>query len=415
MGLGSPPGVSLARARERAQSARESVADGIDPIASKRVRRDTPTFGDLADAFIEDRKSTVRSDKSIARWKRAIGPAGYARNLRDLKVDQIQTEDVLPVLRSLWETHPASAGLLRGYIETVLNIAKVGGHRSGDYPAAWKGHLEHILPARQRLSRGHHAAMPFADIPAFFASLRANPSVAARALEFTILTAARTSETLKASWEEVDLASKVWTIPASRMKAAKEHRVPLSEPALDILSELGQSQGPVFPGRRDDMPLSSMAMDMVLRRMKVEVTVHGFRSSFRDWAGGNDLHPSRSRGGRSRSLYRQRCRARVSSRRCPREATSADGWQGRVLRERTSCISETLVVKQSAVRLKGWPGGPASRKLAADKDRMSAADPLRTLASLHPSGDFWLIVPVPSVRSHHDAPALPIGPDPTPS
>ncbi len=116
MGLGSPPGVSLARARERAQSARESVADGIDPIASKRVRRDTPTFGDLADAFIEDRKSTVRSDKSIARWKRAIGPAGYARNLRDLKVDQIQTEDVLPVLRSLWETHPASAGLLRGYI-----------------------------------------------------------------------------------------------------------------------------------------------------------------------------------------------------------------------------------------------------------------------------------------------------------
>lgn len=285
MGLGSPPSVSLARARERAQSARESVADGIDPIASKRVRQDTPTFGDLADAFIEDRKSTVRSDKSIARWKRAIGPAGYARNLRDLKVDQIQTEDVLPVLRSLWETHPASAGLLRGYIETVLNIAKVSGHRSGDNPAAWKGHLEHILPARQRLSRGHHAAMPFADVPAFLASLRANPSVAARALEFTILTAARTSEALNASWEEIDLAGKVWTIPARRMKAAKEHRVPLSEPVVDILSGLGQSKGPIFPGRRDDMPLSNMAMDMVLRRMKLEVTVHGFRSSFRDWAG----------------------------------------------------------------------------------------------------------------------------------
>lgn len=285
MGLGAPPSVSLARARERAQSIRESVADGIDPIASKRVRRDTPTFGDLADAFIEDRKATVRSDKSIARWKRAIGPGGYADDLRDLKVDRIQTEDVLPVLRSLWESHPSSAGLLRGYIETVLNIAKVSGYRSGDNPAAWRGHLEHILPARQRLSRGHHAAMPFADVPLFYARLGANSSVAARALEFTILTAARTSEALKASWEEIDLASKVWTIPASRMKSAKEHRVPLSKSVLDILSELGPCTGPIFPGRRDDTPMSNMAMDMVLRRMKVEVTVHGFRSSFRDWAG----------------------------------------------------------------------------------------------------------------------------------
>lgn len=167
----------------------------------------------------------------------------------------------------------------------MLNIAKVSGHRSGDSPAAWKGLLEPILPTRQRLSRGHHAAMPFADVPAFYASLGANPSVAARASEFTILTAARTSEALKASWEEIDLASKVWTMPASRMKAAEEHRVPLSEPVLYILSELDQSRGPIFPGRRDDMPFSNMAMDMVLRPMKVEVTVDGFRSSFRDWAG----------------------------------------------------------------------------------------------------------------------------------
>lgn len=285
MGLGAPPSVSLARARQRAQSIRESVADGIDPIASKRVRRDAPTFGDLADAFIEDRKATVRSDKSIARWKRAIGSGGYAHDLRELQVDRIQTEDVLTVLRPLWESHPSSAGLLRGYIETVLNIAKVSGHRSGDNPATWKGHLEHILPARQRLSRGHHAAMPFADVPLFYARLGANSSVAARALEFTILTAARTSEALKATWAEIDLARKIWTIPASRMKAAKEHRVPLSKPALDILSTLGPCAGPIFPGRRDDIPLSNMAMDMVLRRMKVAVTVHGFRSSFRDWAG----------------------------------------------------------------------------------------------------------------------------------
>ena len=219
MGLGAPPSVSLARARQRAQSIRESVADGIDPIASKRVRRHAPTFGDLAHAFIEDRTATVRSDKSIARWKRAIGSGGYAHDLRELQVDRIQTEDVLTVLRPLWESHPSSAGLLRGYIETVLNIAKVSGHRSGDNPATWKGHLEHILPARQRLSRGHHAAMPFADVPLFYARLG------------------------------------------------------------------GPCAGPIFPGRRDDIPLSNMAMDMVLRRMKVAVTVHGFRSSFRDWAG----------------------------------------------------------------------------------------------------------------------------------
>ena len=127
--------------------------------------------------------------------------------------------------------------------------------------------------------------MPFADVPLFYARLGANSSVAARALEFTILTAARTSEALKATWAEIDLARKIWTIPASRMKAAKEHRVPLSKPALDILSTLGPCAGPIFPGRRDDIPLSNMAMDMVLRRMKVAVTVHGFRSSFRDWAG----------------------------------------------------------------------------------------------------------------------------------
>ena len=285
MGLGAPPSVGLARARERAQAVRESLADGIDPVANRRARRDTPTFGALADTFIEDRKGTVRSDKSIARWKRAIGDGGYAHALRDLRVDRIQTDDVLAVLRSLWESHPSSAGVLRGYIETVLNIAKVSGHRSGDNPAAWTGHLEHILPARQRLSRGHHAAMPFADVSSFLVQLQDHTSTAARALEFTILTAARTSETLKADWEEIDLGKATWTIPAVRMKAGKEHRVPLSKPALAVLARLAARRGPVFPGRGMDKPLSNMAMDMILRRTGVEVTVHGFRSSFRDWAG----------------------------------------------------------------------------------------------------------------------------------
>ena len=285
MGLGAPPAVSLARAREKAQAARESVADGIDPIASRQTRRETPTFGELADVFVEDRKGSVRSDKSVARWKRAIGDGGYAHTLRALRVDRIQTDDVLVVLRPLWESRPSSAGLLRGYIETVLNIAKVSGHRTGDNPAAWTGHLEHILPARQRLSRGHHAAMPFAELPSFLRQLKDNSSTAARALEFTILTAARTSESLKANWAEIDLEKALWTIPAIRMKAGKEHRVPLSKSALDVLEQLPSRRGPVFPGMKDNKPLSNMAMDMILRRMGIEVTVHGFRSSFRDWAG----------------------------------------------------------------------------------------------------------------------------------
>ena len=285
MGLGAPPAVGLARAREKAQAARESVADGIDPIARRRTRLVTPTFGEMADAFIGDRKASVRSDKSIARWKRSIGEGGYADSLRASRVDRIQTDDVLGVLRPLWESHPSSAGLLRGYIESVLNIAKVSGHRSGDNPAAWAGHLEHILPARQRLSRGHHAAMDFAEVPAFLAQLKDNPSTAARALEFTILNAARTSETLKADWTEIDLEKALWTIPAIRMKAAKEHRVPLSKAALAILAQLPSRRGPVFPGMKFGKPLSNMAMDRILRRMGIEVTVHGFRSSFRDWAG----------------------------------------------------------------------------------------------------------------------------------
>lgn len=214
----------MARARERAQQARDVIADGGDPISNKRVKKATPTFGEAADAFIEDRKATVHSDKSIARWKRAIGKGGYADRLRGLRVDRIDTEDVLAVLRPLWESLPTSAGTLRGYIEAVLNVAKVSGHRTGDNPAAWTGHLALILPARQRLSRGHHAAMPFDQVPAHMAKLKSQAPLSARALEFTILTASRTGEALKARWDEFDLERAVWTIPASRMKAAKERR-----------------------------------------------------------------------------------------------------------------------------------------------------------------------------------------------
>lgn len=284
-GLGAPPAVGLARARDKAQQVREVLADGRDPVALRRADHAIPTFGEAADAFIKQRTASVRSEKSVARWERAIGKGGYADKLRTLRVDKVTTADVLAVLKTKWETHPSSAGLLRGYIESVLDVAKVSGHRSGDNPAVWAGHLEHLLPARKRLVRGHHASMPFDEVPAHVAALRTQDLMSARALEFTILTAARTSETLRARWSEFDLDQAVWTVPAERMKAGREHRVPLSKAVLQLLVDLGPGEGIVFPARGGEKPLSGMAMDMLMRRMNVDATVHGFRSSFRDWAG----------------------------------------------------------------------------------------------------------------------------------
>ena len=284
-GLGAPPAVGLARARDKAQAIRELLDAGDDPVSVRKTVREIPTFGEAADAFIKQRTPSVRSDKSVARWERCIGEGGYSQALRGIRVDQVTTDDVMVVLRLVWETKPASAAMMRGYIESVLDIAKVSGHRTGDNPARWSGHLEHLLPARQRLTRGHHAAMPFAEVPAYVHRLRAQPGLATRALEFTILTAARTSETLKARWDEFDLDQAVWTVPAVRMKAGKEHRVPLAEAVSALLRDLPISDDFVFPSRKVGQPLSGMAMEMVMRRMKVDATVHGFRSSFRDWAG----------------------------------------------------------------------------------------------------------------------------------
>ena len=285
LGLGSAAKVSLALARDLARAAREAVAEGRDPAASKQAPGSVPTFGQVADAFIEARTPAVRSDKSVARWKRCIGEDGYADGLRGLRVDKVGTADVLAVLRPLWQTRASTAGLLRGYIEAVLNMAKAAGYRSGENPAAWAGHLALILPTRGRLTRGHHAAMAYEDLPDFMARLHRQTTLAAAALELTILCGTRTSETLQATWDEFDFNRNVWTISASRMKAAREHRIPLSEPAVKLLSTLAPGTGFVFPGRKPGRPLSGMAMEMVLRRMKVAVTVHGFRSSFRDWAG----------------------------------------------------------------------------------------------------------------------------------
>jgi integrase len=289
MGLGSYPEIGLAEAREKALAARKLARSGVDPIAERQQDKRVPTFGDLAGEVVTEQGKSFRNAKHRAQWKMTLEI--YAAPLRPKAVDAITTEDVLGVLKPIWTEKAETASRLRGRIERVLNAAKAKGFRSGENPAAWRGHLENLLPKRQKLARGHHAAMPYPDVPAFVARLREREAVAALALEFAILTAARSGEVLGARWSEIDLAAKVWTVPPDRMKAAREHRVPLSKRALAILkrAEAAKTSNLVFPGQSAGRPLSVMAMDMVLRRMGASVTVHGFRSSFRDWAG-NETH-----------------------------------------------------------------------------------------------------------------------------
>jgi integrase len=294
MGLGGSD-VSLALARERAADARRVLTAGQNPIDAARlakVRR--PTFGQVADEFLAAKASEWRNSKHRAQWNMTLEK--YAGPLRARPVNEIDTAAVLEVLQPLWRSIPETASRLRGRIETVLDAARarglIGQHEAN--PARWRGHLDKLLPKRQKLTRGHHAAMPFADVPAFLAQLRQRESVAALALEFTILTAARTSEALAAKWTEINLARKLWTVPALRMKGAREHRVALSNRATAILETLAAAKTGeyVFPGHRLGKPLSSMAMEMILRRTKAHgVTVHGFRSSFRDWCGEASTFP----------------------------------------------------------------------------------------------------------------------------
>lgn len=285
IGLGSFPTVSLLTARERAHARRTLVSEGIDPRSARVTPKQVSTFGELADKLIEDWAGSVRSDKSVARWKRCLGPGGYADCLRARPVDQIDTDAVLEALEPVWVALPSSAGLLRGYIERVLDVARVRGLRSGINPAAWKGHLALLLRRPKGLTRGHHKAMDYRNIPEFMLKLRAVKASAAVALQVAILTGCRTSEVLNAEWSEIDFDAALWTIPAKRMKAGREHRVPLVPLVVRLLGRLEVSSPYIFSGRSHGRPLSNMAMQMVLRRMGQDVTVHGFRSSFRDWAG----------------------------------------------------------------------------------------------------------------------------------
>lgn len=292
MGLGSAASVPLGEARERAAHARQMIARGLNPIDERKRDRDIPTFGDLADDVRESLSARFRNEKHRAQWKSTL--LTYAAPLRTKPVDTITTDDVLTVLKPIWITKAETASRVRGRIEKVLDAAKAKGYRDGENPARWKGHLDHLLPSSTKLARGHHPAMDYAKVPAFIAKLRSRQSMAAMALEVCILTAARSGEILGMQWTEVDLDKKLWTVPANRMKAAREHRVPLSARALTIVKKLNEvRQGNfVFPGQKPDKPLSNMAMGMVLRRMKIAgATVHGFRSSFRDWAGNESTYP----------------------------------------------------------------------------------------------------------------------------
>lgn len=296
MGLGpaNKGGVSLAAAREAAATARDVLSKGGDPIeardAAKREPVPVPTFGEFADELVKTLGAQWRNPKHRAQWSMTLKT--YAKSLRGLPVNRIDTEAVLDVLRPLWEAKPETASRLRGRIERVLDAAKAKGHRSGENPARWRGHLDHLLPKRQKLTRGHHEALPYAKLPEFMGELRERDAVAALALEFLILTAARSGEVRGARWSEIDLEGKVWTVPAARMKAGREHRVPLSARAVEILetakaltTEAQPDKAYVFPGPVPTKPMSENAFGALLKRMKVEVTAHGFRSSFRDWAG----------------------------------------------------------------------------------------------------------------------------------
>lgn len=289
MGLGGVNDVSLAQARKLAQAAREQLAEGTDPLEARAAKKAVPTFGDVADEVFKTVQAASRNDKHIYQWQKSLEVE--AKALRSLKVDAIGTEEVLRVLRPMWETVPETASRLRGRIERVLDAAAAKGHRPRENPARWKGHLDNLLAPRKKLTRGHHAAMAFADVPAFIGDLRKREGIAPQALEFLVLTAARTGEVTGARWSEIDLAGKVWTVPKERMKAGKEHRVPLSDRAIVILQTLlaerpkDDRNAFVFPSAKTRRDLSNMAFAVLLNRMGCDVTAHGFRSAFRDWCG----------------------------------------------------------------------------------------------------------------------------------
>jgi len=288
LGLGGYPGVPLAEARAQAKALRAEVARGGDPVAARhqaRIERRKPTFAACCEAFLIDNSIQWRNAKHRDQWTNTLRQ--YCEPFASRRIDLVNTDDVLAVLRPIWASKTETAVRLRGRIERVLDWAKARGLRDGDNPARWRGHLDAILPAPGKVRTvEHHAALPWRELPSFMAALRQQQGVAARALELVILTACRSGEVRGATWGEIDLERALWVIPANRMKAGREHRVPLSDAAVRLLEAQPRTAGAdvVFPGRGGGA-LSDMSLTAVLRRMgRGDLTVHGFRSSFRNWA-----------------------------------------------------------------------------------------------------------------------------------
>jgi integrase len=295
MGLGPLHSLDLSDARAKAKILRQQLLDGIDPLAAKQqIKRDqlaqlaaqqrAITFRQCAERCIAAHEDSWSNKKHREQWTQSLEKHVYPV-LGDLSVDDIVTSHIVKTLEPIWKTIPVTANRVRGRIERILGWASVRGFRSGDNPARWRGHLQELFAKTNGRTVEHFAAMAFANVPAFMAELRARDTLAARALELAILTAARTGEVLGATWHEIDLAAKLWTIPARRMKAGKQHRVPLCDRAIAILSALPREDVRVFP-------IGSRALLDLLQEMRPGVTTHGFRSSFRDWAAERTSFPA---------------------------------------------------------------------------------------------------------------------------
>jgi integrase len=303
MGLGPDSLVSLADARDAAIDARRLLRKGIDPIEHRREvakaraaeAASAKTFETVANEFITSHKAGWKNEKHGDQWKATLTAYAYPF-FGDEPVSRITVDNVLECLKPIWEDKPETASRVRGRIENILDYAKTRGWRVGENPARWKGHLDHILPARAKIARVvHHAALPWGDLPAVMSKLAAAGGTSALCLRFTILTAARSGEARGARWNEIDMAGKVWTVPAERMKAGQVHRVPLSDAALEILKQLlplkKEPDSLVFPGGKKARPLSDVAVSKALAAAADGVTVHGMRSAFRDWAAEATIYP----------------------------------------------------------------------------------------------------------------------------
>lgn len=297
MSMGRFDDLTLAEATTEAANLRLGLKrDKVAPLTVKRQEAERgkgSKFSDVAETLIASKRAGWRNAKHAGQWTATLETYAYPV-IGDRDVATITTEDVLAVLQPIWTTKPETASRLRGRLESVLNAAKVRGLRSGENPAAWRGHLDHLLPTLSKRQRTqNHPAMAWGVLPAFMAELRARDNISARTLEFTILTAARTGEVIGAAWAEIDLDAKLWTIPKGRMKGKREHRVPLCSEAVELLKALPRIEGNdhIFPGARQGKGISNMAMLELLRGMRPGLTVHGFRSTFRDWAGEATSYP----------------------------------------------------------------------------------------------------------------------------